>query len=106
MSQDAVNISKRGQGSVNNRTSLFLRRSVVFPVLFLSFIFIIAGLTPASAATISGTAYTNEGITPYAIAKTIRLLVNGTSAGTVTTTIRDYSITANINAGNADVRVL
>ncbi|HZX35525.1 MAG TPA: hypothetical protein VFF54_03440 [Thermodesulfobacteriota bacterium] len=38
------------------------------------------------------------------IAKTIRLLVNGTS--TATTTSGDYSIIANINAGNADVRAL
>lgn len=74
--------------------------------IFSPLVFFLVNPQAAYPAAISGTAYTDEGVTPYAIAGTIRLLVNGTCAGTVTTIIRDYSITATINAGNADVRAL
>src|SRR3989304_6541649 len=55
----------------------------------------------ASAATISGSVYSNEGVTKYTTARTIRLLVNGVSAGTATTVSGDYSIIATVNAGDA-----
>src|SRR3990172_1173603 len=56
----------------------------------------------ASAATISGSVYTDEGVTPIAAGKTIRLLVNGVSAGTNAPAAGGaYSITATVNAGDA-----
>ncbi len=50
--------------------------------------------------TISGTLYSDEGITPLS-AQTVRLLVEGVSAGTdITDAAGGYSITATINPGN------
>ncbi len=52
--------------------------------------------------TISGTVYTDEGTTNIGAGKTVRLLVNGTSAGTaVTNASGQYSISANVSAGDA-----
>ena len=52
-------------------------------------------------ATISGTVYSDEGSTTIADGTTIRLLVNGVSAGTDTTSGGVYSITTLLGAGDA-----
>ncbi|HHM04310.1 MAG TPA: hypothetical protein ENJ19_01025, partial [Gammaproteobacteria bacterium] len=58
----------------------------------------------ALAATIAGTAYTDEGITNIGAGKTVRLLVNGSSAGTaVTDASGNYSINASVGVGDAIV---
>jgi hypothetical protein len=54
--------------------------------------------TPAVA--ISGTVYTDEGVTAIADGATVNLLVNGTSVGTDTTTSGTYSIPAPSLAAN------
>ena len=74
--------------------------------IYSALVFLLVNPQAAYSATISGTIYTDEGVTPDATARTIRLLVNGASVGTATTSSGDYSITATINAGNADVRAL
>jgi CSLREA domain-containing protein len=54
------------------------------------------------SATISGTVYTDEGVTNIGAGKTIRLLVNGASVGTgVTDGSGNYSVTAGFNPGDA-----
>ncbi|MEW6219696.1 MAG: Calx-beta domain-containing protein [Thermodesulfobacteriota bacterium] len=52
-------------------------------------------------STISGTVYTDEGVSTIADGTTIRLLVNGQSAGADTTSSGAYSITTMISAGDA-----
>src|SRR3990170_4239253 len=73
----------------------------LFPLLIALFSLILS-IANASAATISGSVYTDEGVTPIAAGKTIRLLLNGVSAGTNATAVGGaYSITATVNAGDA-----
>jgi hypothetical protein len=51
---------------------------------------------------ISGTIYTDEGVTTIADGTTVRLIINGTSVGTDTTTSGAYSIsTTSLSAGDA-----
>ncbi len=50
---------------------------------------------------ISGTVYTDEGTTTIPGSVTVRLIINGSSAGTATTSTGAYSITAAPNAGDA-----
>ena len=50
---------------------------------------------------ISGTVYTDEGTTTIADGATVRLVINGVSAGTDTTVSGAYSITASPSAGDA-----
>jgi hypothetical protein len=53
-------------------------------------------------ATVSGTVYTDEGVTNIGAGKTVRLLVNGASAGTgVTDASGNFSVTAGFNPGDA-----
>ena len=62
---------------------------------------ILLGAGAAEAATISGTAFTDEGITNAGAGRTIRLIVNGVELGNdVTDASGAYSITASINSGD------
>ncbi len=55
-----------------------------------------------AVTTISGTVYTDEGATNIGAGKTVRLVVNGASAGTNTTNASgQYSISATVSAGDA-----
>ncbi len=56
----------------------------------------------AEAATISGTVYTDEGVTNAGAGLTVRLIVNGVDLGNNSTDASGaYSITASINSGDA-----
>ncbi len=58
--------------------------------------------SPADAATISGTVYTDEGSTNAGAGRTVRLIVNGVDTGTnVTDASGNYSIVATLAAGDA-----
>ncbi len=61
-----------------------------------------AGVGAAEAATISGTVYTDEGVTNAGAGLTVRLIVNGVDNGTnVTDASGAYAIVATLSAGDA-----
>ena len=63
---------------------------------------ILLGAGAAEAATVSGTVYTDEGVTNAGAGLTVRLIVNGVDNGTdVTDASGAYSIVATLSAGDA-----
>ena len=83
---------------LNNRKRPLQICNLLSTVLFLSVI--LAGAV--HSATISGTVYTNEGVTNAGSGKTVRLIVNGVNAGNdVTDAVGAYSIVATLSAGDA-----
>ena len=63
---------------------------------------ILLGAGAAEAATISGTVYTDEGVTNAGAGLTVKLIVNGVDTGTnVTDAAGAYSIVATLSAGDA-----
>ncbi|GBF31134.1 hypothetical protein MnTg04_01088 [bacterium MnTg04] len=63
---------------------------------------ILLGAGAVEAATISGTVFTDEGVTNARAGHTVRLIVNGVDLGNNATDASGaYSITASINSGDA-----
>ena len=74
-------------------------KALMFSLFLMAFFYLFTSF--AHGATISGSVYSDEGVTKLATSVTVRLLVNGASAGTNATVSGNYSITATVNAGDA-----
>lgn len=78
------------------------RRGSSIAMAVVTLILLVGGVGAAEAATISGTVYTDEGVTNAGAGLTVRLIVNGVDNGTdVTDASGAYSIVTTLSGGDA-----